>query len=178
MIYGLFRMTALEHVGRYRPVLIPDRLLLSEVALHGQFVQAPEILWRRRFRGLAELDRQRALFWPEGAPAYAKLPWWLQHAALVAWDYGVAGKGAAIGIGRGAGLALAGTYLAASLRHRAWRRWRRTRGRGVRARDAMLGPPVKAVLRSATARRVVRGHVLPALEHAETVLERHTEEQP
>jgi hypothetical protein len=176
MIYGLFRIDALQHVGLYRPVLVPDRLLLSELALHGQFVQAPEILWWRRFRGLAELDRQRALFWPEGAPAYARLPWWLQHAAVVAWDYAVAGKGRTIGIGRGAGLRLAATYVDVSIRHRAWRRWRRIRGRAVHARNALLGPPVKAALRRRPVRRVVRTRVLPMLDHAETVLTRHTEE--
>jgi glycosyltransferase involved in cell wall biosynthesis len=178
MIYGLFRVEALRHIGLYRPVLVPDRLLLSELALHGQFVQAPEILWRRRFRGLAELDRQRALFWPDGAPAYARLPWWAQHAALVAWDYGWAGKGRTVGIGRGAGLRVAAAYLDVSVRHRAWRRWRRMRGRAVHTRNALLGPPVKAALRRAPIRRAVRTHVLPMLEHAEIVLTRHTEETP
>jgi hypothetical protein len=178
MIYGLFRVEALRQVGLYRPVLVPDRLLLSELALHGQFVQAPEILWRRRFRGLAELDRQRALFWPDGAPAYARLPWWAQHAAVVAWDYGWAGKGRAVGIGRGAGLRLAGAYLDVSLRHRLWRRARRMRWRAVNLRNALLGPPVKAALRRPPIRRAVRTRLLPMLEHAETVLTRHTEEAP
>ena len=178
MIYGLFRLEVLRNLGLYRPVLIPDRLLLSELALRGQFVQAPEILWRRRFRGLAELDRQRALFWPDGAPAYSRLPWWVQHAALVAWDYGWAGKGNAVGIGRGAGLRLAAAYLDVSVRHRVWRRGRRMRGRAVRGRDAVLGPPVKAALRRPSIRRAVRTRLVPMLEHADAVLTRHTEEGP
>lgn len=178
MIYGLFRIEALRHVGLYRPVLVPDRLLLSELALHGQFVQASEILWRRRFRGLAELSRQRALFWPDGAPAYAHLPWWVQHFAVVAWDYGGAGKGRTVGIGRAAGLRLAAAYLDVSLRHRIWRRGRRLRGRAVQTRNALIGPPVKAALRRPSIRRAVRTRLLPTLEHAETVLTRHTEEAP
>jgi glycosyltransferase involved in cell wall biosynthesis len=176
MIYGLFRLEALRDVGLYRPVLVPDRLLLCELVLRGQFVQVPEILWRRRFRSLAELDRQRALFWPGGAPAYARLPWWVQHAVLVAWDYGWKRKGHQIGIGRAGGLRLAGAYLNVSMRHRVWRRWRRFRVRGVQARDALLGPPVKAALRAPSIRRAVRTRVLPMLEHAEAVLTRHAEE--
>ena len=59
MIYGLFRASALDELGHYRSVLVPDRLLLSELALRGAFAQEPAVLWCRRFRGLAELERQR-----------------------------------------------------------------------------------------------------------------------
>jgi hypothetical protein len=173
MIYGLFRVSALRRVGAYRPVLVPDRLLLSELALHGEFVQADEVLWRRRFRGLAELDRQRRVFWPEGAPAYARLPWWLQHAGLVAWEYGVREKGAPVGISRAAGAMLAFDYLDVSLRHRAWRRWRRGHGRAIRARDAVLGPPVRAALRAPPVRRAATERIVPALDAAEAALLRH-----
>src|SRR4051812_28816109 len=81
MIYGLFRASALDPVGPYRTVLVPDRLLLSELALRGTFVQAGEVLWSRRFAGLADLDRQRRAFFPAGEPAHTRrLPRWVTPA--------------------------------------------------------------------------------------------------
>jgi hypothetical protein len=172
MIYGLFRVAPLRAVGTYRGVLIPDRLLLSELALHGEFAQAPEVLWSRRYRGLAELDRQRRVFWPEGLPLHARLPWWVQHAGAFAWTYAVRGKGAPLGIGRGAGARAALDYLEVSVRHRLWRRARRVRFRGVELRDRALGPPVRLALRSPAVRRLVRARVLPALDATEETLTR------
>jgi glycosyltransferase involved in cell wall biosynthesis len=174
MIYGLFRARALDAVGPYRAVLVPDRLLLSEVALRGEFVQAEELLWHRRFRGLADLDRQRRAFWPAGAPAYAKLPWWLTHVGLFAWDYAVGGKGADAGIGRGRGARLAVDYLEVSVRHRLWRRRRRVKHRLIRTRDRLIGPPVRAALASAAVRRVVLRRVVPWLRATEETLDRLT----
>ena len=159
MIYGLFRADALTRVGGYQPVLVPDRLLLSRLALEGTFVQAPEVLWKRRFRGLAELDRQRRLFWPDGAPAYARLPWWAQHVAVLA---------------RERRFRVAGDYLALSLRHRAWRRARRVRLRTVHVRNAVLAPPVRAAMRIPAVRRAL----VPALARTEETLERLTREPP
>ena len=91
MIYGLVRADALARVGTYRSVLVPDRLLLSELALLGEFVQVPRVLWERRFVGLADLERQKRAFWPDGAPASTRAPWWVTHAALVGWERGVLG---------------------------------------------------------------------------------------
>ena len=122
MIYGLFRVRDIAALGHYRPVLVPDRLLLSELALRGTFAQAPEILWQRRFRGLARLDRQRSAFWPDGAPGYARLPWWLQQAGMVLVAYGVRGEGREVGIGRAEGVALAWLYLRLAVAHRFRRR--------------------------------------------------------
>jgi glycosyltransferase involved in cell wall biosynthesis len=161
MIYGLFRADALRRVGGYEPVLVPDRLLLSRLALEGAFVQAPEVLWRRRFRGLADLDRQRRLFWPDGVPLYARAPWWLQHTVMLARD-------------GGARVAL--DYLELSLRHRLWRRSRRLKGRTIRARNALLAPPVRAALRVPAVRRALTASVVPALARAEETLERLTRE--
>ena len=172
MIYGLFRVSTLAAVGTYRPVLVPDRLLLSELALRGTFAQADEVLWERRFRGLAELERQKQAFFLDGAPAYTHLPWWLQHAGAFAWAYAVRGEGASLGIGRRAGARLALDYLEVSLRHRLWRRARRLRGRAIRARDAALGPPVRAALAVPAVRTVVRRRVVPALGAAEETLGR------
>jgi glycosyltransferase involved in cell wall biosynthesis len=178
MIYGLFRAEPLSRVGSYRAVLIPDRLLLTELALHGTFVQAGEVLWERRFRGLAELDRQRRLFFLDAVPVYARLPWWLQHAGLFTWEYGVRAKGRTLGIGRAAGLRLGADYLDVSIRHRIWRRWRRGRVKVIRGRNAVLAPPVRAALRSPAVRAVARRRVIPLLERTEGTLERLTAPEP
>lgn len=174
MIYGLFRAEVLDRVGSYRGVLVPDRLLLSEVALRGEFAQAPEVLWSRRFRGLAELDRQRKAFWPDGdAPAYVRLPWWQVHAGLFAWEYAVRGKGADVGLGRAAGARLAVDYLDVSVRHRLWRRARRVRLRMVDLRNLLLGRPVRVALRVGWVRRLTRGPVIRVLTAMEESVERH-----
>jgi glycosyltransferase involved in cell wall biosynthesis len=156
MIYGLFRASALDRTGFYRPVLAPDRLLLGELARLGQFVQVPELLWARRYVGLAALDRQRRAFWPDGdAPLRSHLPWWLVHA-------GAAGRR------EGAGAALR-DWLPSLARFQA-------RARVLQARDAALGPPVRAVLRSPRVRRVAGERALPAVRETRAVLERLLEE--
>ena len=45
MVYGLGRVDAIRRAGVFRRVLVPDRLLLMELSLEGQFRQVPEILW-------------------------------------------------------------------------------------------------------------------------------------
>ncbi|HEY6887977.1 MAG TPA: glycosyltransferase family A protein, partial [Solirubrobacter sp.] len=57
MIYGLMRADAFARAGSYQAVLVPDRLLLSRLALEGEFIQVERLLWRRRFVGLADLER-------------------------------------------------------------------------------------------------------------------------
>jgi GT2 family glycosyltransferase len=79
MVYGLYRVSALRQAGVFRPVLAPDRLLLAELSLYGQFRQVPEILWYRRFTRLAGTARQRAALFAERPPGSARLPWWLGH---------------------------------------------------------------------------------------------------
>ena len=49
MVYGLFRADALAAAGIFRSVLAPDRLLLTELAVRGRFVQVADVLWYRRF---------------------------------------------------------------------------------------------------------------------------------
>jgi glycosyltransferase involved in cell wall biosynthesis len=93
MIYGLFRADELGEVGGYRPVLLPDRLLLAELALRGEFVQVPEVLWSRRFERPWSRRRQRDASFPDGLPAGAYVPWWLVHAATILWDYAIRGRG-------------------------------------------------------------------------------------
>jgi glycosyltransferase involved in cell wall biosynthesis len=76
-VYGLFRRSALERILPLPRVLLYDRLLLAAAAIEGCVVQVDEYLWERRtFAKPLEtvLDRERASFWPEGAPAWSKLP--------------------------------------------------------------------------------------------------------
>jgi glycosyltransferase involved in cell wall biosynthesis len=89
MVYGLFRAAALEACGVLRDVLMPDRLLLAELSLHGEFRQVPELLWHRRLRARAvdsPLKRGPELF-PDGRSS--ALPWWLDHARVLARAKGV-----------------------------------------------------------------------------------------
>lgn len=140
MVYGLFRMRALPDAF-YRPVLVPDRLLLTELSLQGPFVQAPEVLWKRRFRGLAELDRQRRAFFLDAPPPrHTRLPWRLQHAGALAWTYALRGEGRPV-VGRLEGASLAGDYLRLALglhyRRRLARAERRLRRRFARAKGRL-----------------------------------------
>ena len=89
MVYGLFRADALEACGVLRDVLMPDRLLLAELSLQGEFRQVPELLWHRRVRERAvdsPLQRGPELF-PAGRTS--ALPWWLAHTRALARAKGV-----------------------------------------------------------------------------------------
>lgn len=154
MVYGLFRVEALRRVGHYRSVLVPDRLLLAELALQGEFVQVPELLWRRRYSGLAELERQRHAFWPDGdVPKHAGLPWWLQHAGLVALERALLGRRGS----RWNGAKLAWALLREGARLRAVRR-----AQSVRLRvGALLERPTMAAMELPRFRAAVRDRRLP-----------------
>ena len=94
MVYGLYRISALERAGVYRHVLVPDRLLFTELALYGQFKQVPQVLWFRRWYGrIFSLGRQRTSFFPGGRPLYAYFPWWISHAVSLFWTFTVRGQG-------------------------------------------------------------------------------------
>jgi hypothetical protein len=84
MVYGVYRVDALERAGVFRYSLLPDRLLLTELSLHGDLRQVPERLFYRRVTEAPSLDRQRAAFWPDGAPRWARTPWAYQHVAILA----------------------------------------------------------------------------------------------
>ncbi len=88
MVYGLFRVDALEAAGVLRDVLLPDRLLVAELALQGEFVQVDRLLWHRRgaprLRG--EAARQRARTEPFRGSG---LPWQVQHARVLAASEGL-----------------------------------------------------------------------------------------
>jgi glycosyltransferase involved in cell wall biosynthesis len=84
MVYGLFRADAVEACGILRDVLMPDRLLLAELSLRGDFRQVPELLWHRRLRERsagAPLQRGPDLFPGRRTSA---LPWWLVHSRALA----------------------------------------------------------------------------------------------
>ena len=111
MIYGLGRADAIKRAGVFRRVLVPDRLLLMELALEGQFQQIPEVLWFRRWYGpIFSLGRQRRAFFPDGRPLYAFLPWWIGHAAVLSWNLGVLGQ-CCPRIGRAVGFRFGVRYL-------------------------------------------------------------------
>jgi hypothetical protein len=95
MVYGLFRVRLLQRCGMLRAVLQPDRLLLSELALYGEFRQVPEVLWSRRYRRGVRVSaaRQRRAFFPAGAPLYSYVPWPLQHAGALGRSMVVRGAG-------------------------------------------------------------------------------------
>lgn len=85
MVYGLYRVPAVRDAGVLRFVLLPDRLLMAELALRGKIVQVREPLWYRRYVGLASLARQvRASFFAE-KPWYLRCPVWLTHTGFLAF---------------------------------------------------------------------------------------------
>ena len=93
MIYGLMRADALAAAGVFRAVITPDRQVLLALSLFGQVRQVPEVLWYREMLREFDIERQRQVFFPDGAPFYAYLPTQLQHFGVLAWDFAVLGKG-------------------------------------------------------------------------------------
>lgn len=85
MVYGLVRVDALERSGVYRRVLLPDRLLMAELSLEGEFRQVPQLLWHRRVmtRSGSEARRQRSDH--GGSSASSWVPWTVQHARALAF---------------------------------------------------------------------------------------------
>jgi hypothetical protein len=88
MVYGLMRLDALTAAGIFRTVLRPDRLLMAELSLQGDFRQVPEVLWFRRQSTAASVDRQHATLVVAGEepPGFTRPPW-LQHAVLLWREY-------------------------------------------------------------------------------------------
>jgi glycosyltransferase involved in cell wall biosynthesis len=84
MVYGVYRAPALERAGVFRYTLSPDRLLLSELSIQGQLRRVDERLFYRRMTDPPSHARQRAAFWPDGAPWWSHAPWGLQHVVLLA----------------------------------------------------------------------------------------------
>jgi glycosyltransferase involved in cell wall biosynthesis len=93
MIYGLMRADALQAAGVFRGVVTPDRQVLLALSLFGQVRQVPEVLWYREMLREFDIERQRKVFFPDGAPFYVYLPSQLQHFAVLLWDFVVLGRG-------------------------------------------------------------------------------------
>lgn len=108
MIYGLVRADALQAAGVFRRVITPDRQVLLALSLFGQVRQVPEVLWYREMRRRFDIERQREVFFPDGAPFYIYAPSHLQHFAVLLWDFAIRGRGRPL-FGRlaGAGYAVA-----------------------------------------------------------------------
>lgn len=128
MVYGLWRADALARAGIFHPVLAPDRLVIAQAALLGQFAQVPEILWYRRFRVAVNDARQRRALFAGRPRALGLLPWWLSHPVVIGWRFGVRGAGRPL-IGRAASMVVTNQYLIASGAHYVRRRVRKRRRR-------------------------------------------------
>lgn len=127
MLYGLYRVESIERAGVYRRIVVPDRLLLAELSLYGQFKQVPEVLWFRRWYGrLFSLERQRANFFPRGRPLYAYCPWWISHSVSLLHAFTIRGVGEPQ-VSRGAGLLAATQYLVVAGGVHAYERMRELR---------------------------------------------------
>jgi len=88
MVYGLMRAGAVRRAGIFRPVIQPDRLLITELALAGQFRQIPQVLWFRRHAAEASVVRQRhTLFTAATAPDGLGAAHWRQHARALVREY-------------------------------------------------------------------------------------------
>lgn len=92
MIYGLFRAEELATLEGYARVVYPDRLLLGRLALRGEFVQADEVLWHRRMGALSDPRRQRTTLFGGRPPLHSRLPWWIEHPAVMPGQDGVAAR--------------------------------------------------------------------------------------
>ena len=127
MVYGLYRVELLARAGVYRRVLVPDRLLMTELAVYGQFKQVPQVLWFRRWYGrIFSLNRQRRSFFPGGRPLYMYAPWWVSHGVSLFWTFGVRETGAP-GITRTTGAILGLRYLVFSWLFHIWQTLRAVR---------------------------------------------------
>jgi glycosyltransferase involved in cell wall biosynthesis len=127
MVYGLYRVNLLARAGVYRRVLVPDRLLMTELAVYGQFKQVPQVLWFRRWYGrIFSLQRQRRSFFPGRRPLYMYAPWWVSHGVSLCWTFGVQAAGAPA-VTRAAGAVLGLRYLVFSGLFHVWQSLRAVR---------------------------------------------------
>ena len=79
MVYGMYRVEALEKSGVFRDVLLPDRLLMQELAFEGSIIQIEEVLWMRRFKKNVTLSSQKKSLWAQSKPFSLYFPWELVH---------------------------------------------------------------------------------------------------
>jgi glycosyltransferase involved in cell wall biosynthesis len=140
-IYGLFRRQALERALPLAHVLLFDRLLLAAIALEGSVVQVDGHLWERRTFAkpvATVLDRERRTFWPDGAPAWTRLPPVVQGGAVLAWR--AASGRTAPDLPRWTALRAAAVYVRETRRtEREVKRRRQRRAARAAAREAESG---------------------------------------
>ncbi|MGE5340722.1 MAG: glycosyltransferase [Candidatus Omnitrophota bacterium] len=80
-IYGLFRAEALKKAGVFRWVINPDKLVLTEISVHGTIKTINEELWYRRYTGQIrsrdeDIESQRnKLFGPIPPPYHTYCPY-------------------------------------------------------------------------------------------------------
>jgi glycosyltransferase involved in cell wall biosynthesis len=117
MIYGLVRAQLPERCGVFRPVLLPDKLFLFELALLGQFKQVPRLLWYRRYPAdvTPSLARQRAALFGGEAPWYTHLRWWAPHSWFLLRSL-LRRESGPDGLGRIAALRLVASYYLLNFR--------------------------------------------------------------
>ena len=115
MCYGLMRVDPVDHAGCFRPLLEPDRLMIVELAVQGQFGYVPDVTWKRRFVKSATRARQRRQLFPGRPPLHSWVPPWIVRPLVFLWLYAIRGHGAPQ-VSRVRGLRLALTYAVASSR--------------------------------------------------------------
>jgi glycosyltransferase involved in cell wall biosynthesis len=135
MVYGLYRRSVLERLRVYRWVREPDNLLMAELSVQGEFHQIPEVLWERRFGGIANRRRQLDSLFLGRPPWYAQLSPWIEHAGLIFWRYVLSGDRPVRNRLRGLGLWL--EFVIAMMLAIA-RRWNRKRFYGATKRVKVL----------------------------------------
>jgi glycosyltransferase involved in cell wall biosynthesis len=113
MVYGVYRVEALERAGVFRHSLLPDRLLISELSVQGHLRQVPERLFYRRVTEAPSLERQRAAFWPEGAPRWSGTPWAVQH--IVLFTRALWRNAEALGVPAGERVSIVSAHMRASI---------------------------------------------------------------
>jgi glycosyltransferase involved in cell wall biosynthesis len=132
MVYGLMRASALREAGVLRHHLLPDRLLIAELALLGQFRHGHEFLWWRRRTGEPSIERQIAASFLGPRPWHLSIPWWLAHALSLYRNVRTQPGGLTVGF----------AYLRATLTTRvrsiAWRRTVQLRDLAAGARRRLL----------------------------------------
>jgi glycosyltransferase involved in cell wall biosynthesis len=151
MFYGLQRVHALRRVGGKPPVLFPDFLLLSCLALHGEFARCPDGLWYRGPRTTGgSRRRQRAALFSGRAPLWAWLPVPIQHAGWLTRAL-VTGSGRPPGFGRTRAVAAVGRFCLEVARQLIRRRWSRLRKQAAKtllwARKRRYRAKKRAILR-------------------------------
>ncbi len=88
MVYGLFRRRALRSAGVFRSTLLPDRLLMIELSLHGRTKQVFSAYWYRRQLSESSLLRQQESLFADGKlPWAAQLPWPLAFVQTLFGEY-------------------------------------------------------------------------------------------